>query len=72
MTSSNACSVAERDRDLELPIVRDAVTALGTMGAAAKTALPALERLRRHRDSDLRARAAVAIRQIEAGGNGSR
>jgi len=52
----------------EPAIAREAATALGTMGAAAKAALPALERLRDRREKDLRARVAVAIRQIEADG----
>jgi hypothetical protein len=52
--------------DCDASIAREAATALGTMGAAAKAALPVLERLRDHRDADLRARVAAAIRQIEA------
>src|SRR5262249_45413669 len=58
--------------ECEPAIAREAVTALGTMGAAAKAALPALELLRDHRDADLRARVAAAIRQVDAGGRSPR
>lgn len=51
--------------DLDPSIAREAVTALGTMGGAAKAALPELERLREHPDLQLRTRVLVAIRQIE-------
>jgi len=51
--------------ECEPTIAREAATALGTMGAAAKAALPALRQLREHRDADLRARVAAAVRQIE-------
>jgi hypothetical protein len=62
--------VSALDRDAS--IAREAATALGTMGTDAKAALPALRQLRDHRDADLRARVAAAIRQIEAAGTGPR
>jgi hypothetical protein len=52
--------------DLDARVASEAVVALGTMGPAATAALPELERLREHRDRELREYVAVAIRQIAA------
>lgn len=45
---------------------REAATALGMIGPAAKAAVPALRALATAKDVQLRARAAAALRQIEA------
>ncbi|HLQ39159.1 MAG TPA: hypothetical protein VK348_15220 [Planctomycetota bacterium] len=54
--------------DLDANVACEAVTALGTMGTAARAALPDLARLRDHSDPRLRACVSVAIRQIEGVG----
>ena len=56
--------------DLDARIASEAVIALGTMGPAAKAALPDLERLRDHRDPQLREYVAVAIRQVDGTAKG--
>ena len=50
--------------DDSLLVAREAVTALGMIGPAAKDAIPALEKLTDHKDKQIVERAKVALRQI--------
>ena len=52
---------AERD----IRVLREVVTAVGTLGPAARDAAAELDRLSQHRDPQLRARAAAARRQLD-------
>ena len=45
-------------------VVREALTALGMIGPAAKEAIPALEKLTNHEDKQIAERAKAALKQI--------
>ena len=47
-----------------MPVARDAITALGMIGPAAKDAIPTLEKLAEHDDAQIAARAKAALRQV--------
>ena len=48
------------------PVAREAITALGMIGPAAKDAIPTLEKLTEHADPQIAERAKAALRQIGA------
>ncbi len=56
----------EKALALDVRVAREAVTALGMIGAPARQAVPALRELAPAKDLQLRVRAAAALRQIEA------
>ena len=49
---------------LDLVILREAITALGMIGPAAKDAIPTLEKLAEHHDPQIAERAKAALRQV--------
>lgn len=55
---------------LDARVAREAVTALGMIGPAAKDTVPALRELAHSKDEQLRVRAAAALRQIDVGEKG--
>ena len=50
--------------DAEMGVVAEAITALGTIGPAAKGAIPTLENLTEHEDRQIAERAKAALRQV--------
>jgi hypothetical protein len=56
--------VARLCTDRDTLLAREAVTTLGALGPAARSAAPALERLLKHRDAPLAAAARTALRQV--------
>ena len=50
--------------DSEAAVVREAITALGMIGPAAKEAIPTLEKLAEHDDRQIAERAKAALRQV--------
>ncbi len=66
---SEACIryVIEAVSDSNPAVVREAITALGMIGPAAKDAIPTLEKLTEHEDKQIAERAKAALRQIRDG-----
>ncbi len=48
----------------DVRIAREAITALGMIGPAAKAAIPTLEKLTQHADPQIAERAKAALRQV--------
>ncbi len=54
--------------DSDVVVAREAITALGMIGPAAKDAIPTLERLAEHEDRQIAERAKAALRQVRVHG----
>ncbi len=51
-------------KDKDQAVVREAITALGMIGPAAKDAIPTLEKLAEHADPQIAERAKAALRPV--------